>query len=417
MRKLKRDEVILFLVPLAIVPIAMTIVRVKQKLDHVPQASLTATPRPAPTPTQPEPTSGRLLAEREGSNNSILPSPDGRVYYTEGFTRASKGVVHAWDVRTNKRLRSFVASGAFAPAERSLRLSPDGRTLFYTTGEHLSGVVLNTSTGREQAIFERPGDEDFLGGAIDNHVLAYSHGHDIGLRSLHDGRVVGRIAGTPGTYPTHLTFSSDGSLLAWVSGHRSALDSNSANHPYRIASREIVIYSMELRRRLFTWPLRNCVAYSVRMSGDNSKLVMLANKRIASSKRISPKPTMPATDFAGRLRQATSPPVIEVQDEIAPSPDDIVLVFSLKSGKQINRFDHSYATSGALAISPDGRWLAFRKAGDWLQIIDLSTDQVVARKLYFSHSIAFSIDSRELFMDNYYQRLRRMPSGVWKGIH
>ena len=381
MRKWKPEEVMLFVVPLAFVPIAMAVVHMRQRLPQAPR------PPRAVAPT----TFGAPRTTAEAIKN-ILPSRDGRVLFTDGSVRGTNGI-HIWSAHTNALLRSFSMVGAALGEEKWLRLSPDSRTMFYATDTGDTGVLVDTRTGSVRARIQRQSNENFWDAAINNQVLAHRQGSLVALRSLRDGSDVGRVGALSKTFPAYLTFSPDGTLLAWVNGGKSSLGSDGMSRIHGIRSPEVFVYEMK-KKRLFTLPLLNCVVFAVKISGDNSKLVVLANRR----------------------------PMSQSSKDTKSMLTNLVLVFSLKSGRQIHQHSLSPIASTALAISPNSRWLALKSsAPGWdenvLQIVDLSTAQTVAREQYSSHAIAFSADSRKLFMDGEHQGLRLTPNGVWKTIY
>ena len=362
MRKMRPGEAWLFVVPLAFAPLAMAVVRVKQRL----------TPRPAPTPTpHPTPRSPPLRSLQWVPTEEILPSRDGRVIYTVG--RDNSLHLHAWDARTLKHLRSL---GRFKVGSSSARLSPDGRTIFYPSGgwDGASSVLLDARTGAQKAQFRLPRGGFSWGGDISDGCLALASDRFIELRKASDGRLVRRLTYKKEAYCLWSPrFSPDGSLLAWTAT-QSAFDWDDQKYLNHASGHTIVLYSMKLNRVVFSRQLLGRRIWRMSVA-DTGRVAVVA-------------------DYSRGTTTADTP--------------TSALVFDTRGGQWIFKLEPGDERPSSLAFSPDGRWLAIKTLvsrntmtlHDRVQIFDVAKKRLAAQwNSGYTNAIAFSVDSRTLYIE------------------
>ena len=376
----------MFLVPLLIMPLAFSLARIKGSLQVEEDTAPVAAPKAKPTPRA---TLGQSFS-RLGVVN-MAASRDGRSLYTLGLRRGASAShsIDVWDARTYVHQRSF---GVQATLGSPLRLSPDGKILYYVASGMMP-VLLNISSGGSLWPGIQRGD-GFFHAVLGRDVWAMPVGNSINLRSPRRGHFIRSVPSGAGSWPRGLCSSPDGSLLAWIANHQSADKSRNPRSNSTTAD-GLAVYSLSLKRRVFARALPEHDIDQVVISGDNAKLIALADhKRPAPSNQ-------------------------------APPPDRKLLVFDLKSGHLLTQRSLGWRNGTSLTASPDGKWLVLTDSDShypssvssegWMEIISLSGGRSTAIQEGSSkHAIAFSANSREMFLASSGRRLKLKPDGWWQ---
>jgi RNA polymerase sigma factor (sigma-70 family) len=275
---------------------------------------------------------GKLVRELRGwkGTGAVAFSPDGKrlaaVQFEDEPFRRSLGI---WDVTTGINLCRWEGPRWSA---RSIIFSADGKTLIAGTGSTIR--LWEAATGEERSPVRGNQWAGEVTAAPDGRTVAYLNGKDIRLLDAASGKETGVIPGKDEDFHRCLAFSPDGQTLA--SGF------------FEVPTKENVIELWDVRTR---------------------------------------KPI-------GRLRQETTKPARAI-DTLAFGPDGKILatgvddgdvrLWDVTAGKELSRFSvrgeghgHDvFFTVEAVAISPDGNWLAISgrapDEGSRVQIREVAT--------------------------------------------
>jgi RNA polymerase sigma factor (sigma-70 family) len=327
-------------------------------------------------------------------------TPDGRVL----VSHSGSGIVRLEEVATGAELLRHQFPG---DVTGDLALSADGKVIAVATGWNSRKVfVWEWQAGQEpREIKATPRGALSVAFSPDGKTLATGRGGQEGVRlwEVASGRLLRRLLGNrTGWDRIRVGFSPDGRYLAGTSSQQNALilwDTKTGKEVRRMAGGRSGVAAFAFS------------ADSRRLAGYREGVVRVwdveTGKELVAYEEAHRQPP----SFVALLAGGTA---------VTGGDDGTVRVWDSATGKQRQRFEVTSDWVRAVAVSPDGRWLATSELGDQhaVRLWDLRKSRAVYRlaghgRLGGRRALAFTPDSKRLasWGDDMYLRLWDVQKG------
>lgn len=325
------------------------------------------------------------FSERSSSIYSITFSPDGKTIALGG-----NYIVKLWDFATQKPLATLsgyldmVFSVAFSPDGKTLASAcRDGTVKLWDVATQKPPVTLKGHSSRVNSVAFSPDGEMLASASSDNTVKLWDVGTQKQLVALKG----------PLTLVHSVAFSPDGKTLAAASTTWSTETQLSA----------ITLWDVGTWKQLATFSERSFAIYSIAFSPDGKMLASASSTYPVAYPEEKPWAVVTLWDVGTGKELAKFSERSWWGASIAMSPDGKTLAFSLDNTLRLWDFATqkqlaplSGHSASVLAFSPDGKMLASASGDKTVQLWDVATWQALATLSGHGSPIAFSPDGKTL---------------------
>jgi WD40 repeat protein len=331
--------------------------------------------------------------------NSLAFTPDGKILISFN----GSGIVRLEEVATGTELLRHKFPG---DVMADLTVSTDGKVLAVATGPNTRKVfVWEWQEGKEPREIKVPPRGAYkVAFSPDGKMLATGDDVENGIRlwDVASGQLLRRLGDRTDSDRSQVCFSPDGRYLAGTSSRQKALilwDPKTGKEVRRMAGLRVGASS----------PVFSADSKRLAAIGDGVVRVW----DVATGKDLVPDETAHrhAPSFVTVLADGTA---------ITGGDDGTVRLWDSATGKQRRKIEVAPEWVRAVAVSPDGRWLATSELGDKhaVRLWDLGTGREVYRlaghgRLGGHRALAFTPDSKQLasWGDDMYLRLWDVQKG------